>query len=79
TIDDLIDFTPELRAQAEEVVAGMTIGPLYTPQTVLDDEGKRGTLMTPGSTAVPTGRVARSIPRPACSTWRRSPTLPGCR
>ena len=50
TIDDLIDFTPELRAQAEEVVAGMTIGPLYTPQTVLDTEGKRGTLMTPGST-----------------------------
>ncbi len=50
TIDDLIDFTPELRAEAEEVVAGMTIGPLYTPQTVLDSEGKRGTLMTPGST-----------------------------
>ncbi|MEE8145970.1 MAG: hypothetical protein V3T24_00065, partial [Longimicrobiales bacterium] len=50
TIDDLIDFTPELRALAEEAVAGMTIGPLYTPQTVLDTEGKRGTLMTPGST-----------------------------
>jgi quinoprotein glucose dehydrogenase len=50
TIDDFIDFTPELRAQAEEVVAGMTIGPFYTPQTVLDTEGKRGTLMPPGST-----------------------------
>ena len=50
TIDDLIDFTPELRAQAEEIVAGLTIGPIYTPQTVLDEGGKRGTLMMPGST-----------------------------
>ncbi len=33
TLDDLIDFTPELRAQAVEAVKGFTLGPLYTPPT----------------------------------------------
>ncbi len=28
TIDDLLDFTPELRAEAEARVSGLTIGPL---------------------------------------------------
>ena len=50
TIDDLIDFTPELRAEAEARVASLTLGPLYTPPSVLDDEGRGGTLMMPGST-----------------------------
>jgi quinoprotein glucose dehydrogenase len=34
TIDDLIDFTPELRAEALKAVAGFTLGPLFTPPTV---------------------------------------------
>ena len=50
SIDDLIDFTPELRAEAEEIVSGMTIGPLFTPPTILDDEGRGGTIMLPSST-----------------------------
>jgi quinoprotein glucose dehydrogenase len=33
-IDDLIDFTPELRAEAEAIVAEYHIGPLYTPPVV---------------------------------------------
>ncbi len=34
TIDDLIDFTPELRAEAVEFVSKYKIGPLFTPPVV---------------------------------------------
>jgi quinoprotein glucose dehydrogenase len=33
TVDDLIDFTPELRALARKAVEGFTLGPLFTPPT----------------------------------------------
>jgi len=46
---DLIDFTPELRAQAEEILAQLHYGPLYTPPTVPVEGGTQGTLMVPGS------------------------------
>ena len=46
---DLIDFTPELRAEAEEILAQLHYGPLYTPPTVPVEGGTRGTLMVPGS------------------------------
>jgi quinoprotein glucose dehydrogenase len=42
--DDLIDFTPELRAEAEKVIARYKIGPIYTPPTVSRAEGPLGTL-----------------------------------
>jgi quinoprotein glucose dehydrogenase len=42
--DDLIDFTPALRAEAEKVVARYKIGPIYTPPTVSKAEGPLGTL-----------------------------------
>ncbi len=41
--DDLIDFTPELRKRAEEVLAGFDHGPLYTPPS------ERGTVNMPGN------------------------------
>ena len=44
TEDDLIDFTPELRQQALDIVAGYDIGELYTPVT------ERGMWMLPGDT-----------------------------
>lgn len=47
TIDDLIDFTPELRAQAIELVKDYKIGPLYTPP-VLSRPGRWGTIAVPG-------------------------------
>jgi len=43
-IDDLVDYTPELRAQAEEIVAKFRIGSIYTPPTVGQKDGKLGTL-----------------------------------
>ncbi len=47
--DSLIDFTPELRAEAEEILAQLHHGPLYTPPTVPVEGGTQGTLMVPGS------------------------------
>ena len=47
--DDLIDFTPELRAEAEEILAQLHHGPLYTPPTRPLEGGTQGTLMVPGS------------------------------
>ena len=46
-IDDLVDFTPELRAEAERLVANYRIGPIFTPPTVSMPEGPWGTLMLP--------------------------------
>ena len=44
TVDDLIDYTPELRAQAEEIVAKFNLGSIYTPPIVGSADGKLGTL-----------------------------------
>jgi quinoprotein glucose dehydrogenase len=51
TIDDLIDFTPELRREALELVKQYRIGPLFTPPTVRGEgpNGLRGTVQLPGS------------------------------
>ncbi len=50
SVDDLIDFTPELRARAEEAIAPYRIGPLYTPPSVASFEGTLGTLHIPALT-----------------------------
>jgi len=51
TIDNLIDFTPELRAEALEIVKRYTMGPLFTPPSIVSDDpnGNRGTIQLPGS------------------------------
>jgi glucose dehydrogenase len=51
TEDDLIDFTPDLRAKARELAKQFVIGPIFTPPSLVSDEpgGKQGTLMVPGS------------------------------
>ena len=50
TVDDLIDFTPALRREAEEILAGYVSGRLFTPPTVIDERpgGTRGTIQAPG-------------------------------
>jgi quinoprotein glucose dehydrogenase len=50
SIDDLIDFTPELRAEAIKIVSRYKIGPLFTPPVVSKFEGPLGTLMRPSNT-----------------------------
>jgi quinoprotein glucose dehydrogenase len=50
TVADLIDFTPELRAEALETLERYRIGPLYTPPSVLTPDGANlGTIMVPGA------------------------------
>ena len=44
TVDDLVDFTPELRAMAVKAIEPFKYGPLYTPPSV------QGTIARPGST-----------------------------
>ena len=43
-IDDLIDFTPDMRKQAVELVKNYKIGPIYTPP-IVSKEGQFGTIM----------------------------------
>ena len=42
-IDDLIDFTPELRAEALKLVSRYKIGPIFTPPVLSRVEGPRAT------------------------------------
>ena len=51
SVDDLIDFTPELREQAVEIASSFRLGPIYTPPSLAEDpSGTRGTLMLPNVT-----------------------------
>ena len=50
SVDDLIDFTPALRAEAMKLVSAYKMGPLYTPPVVSRWEGPRGTLTLPAFT-----------------------------
>ena len=50
TIDDLIDFTPELRAEAIKVASRYKLGPIFTPPVVSKWEGPLGTLTLPTAT-----------------------------
>ena len=47
TINDLVDFTPELRELAVEVVKNYQIGPIFTPPGRPIEGGTQGTLMRP--------------------------------
>lgn len=51
TIDNLIDFTPELRAEALEIASNFVTGPLFTPPSIRSDDpnGTQGTIQLPGS------------------------------
>jgi quinoprotein glucose dehydrogenase len=51
TIDELIDFTPALRAEAIEIVKQYVYGPVFTPPSVVSNEpgGTKGTIQMPGS------------------------------
>jgi quinoprotein glucose dehydrogenase len=53
TVDDLINFTPELRAEAERIVSKYRLGPIFTPPSVSRAEGPIATL-TMGAQAAAT-------------------------
>jgi len=50
SIDDLIDFTPELRAEATKLVSRYKLGPIFTPPVVSNWDGPLGTLVMPVAT-----------------------------
>ena len=46
---DLIDFTPELKAEALAIAKQFRLGPIYTPPIVKGANGLRGTIVVPGA------------------------------
>jgi quinoprotein glucose dehydrogenase len=50
TLNDLADYTPEVKAEAVRIASQFKIGPLFTPPIIHDsDNGKKGLLKVPGS------------------------------
>ncbi len=52
TVDDLIDFTPELRAEAVKMLEQYAYGPIFFPVVMKDQgigAGKKGSIHMPGS------------------------------
>ncbi len=47
---DLIDWTPELKAEALRIAGLHKIGPIFTPPITMGDGGKAGLLMLPNAT-----------------------------
>ena len=48
TVDDLVDFTPELRREAEAILREYVYGPIFEPPSPAGD-GKKGTILMPGA------------------------------
>jgi quinoprotein glucose dehydrogenase len=55
SVDDLIDFTPDLRAEALKVIERYKIGPIFTPPVVSKVEGPLATLTSGFATNWPGG------------------------
>ena len=47
TLDDLVDFTPEIRALAVEAVRDFRLGPLFSPAMLTVEGGLQGTIQRP--------------------------------
>ena len=71
---DLIDFTPELNAEARAMLKEYKIGPLYTPPIVAGTDGCAARCRFPPRRVRRCGRARPGIPKPTCCTCRRSPT-----
>jgi len=48
--NDLIDFTPELRAEALRIAKQYRLGPVFTPPSEIKPDGTKGTWYNPGGT-----------------------------
>jgi quinoprotein glucose dehydrogenase len=54
-LKDLIDFTPELRAEAERIAADFKLGPIFTPPIERNAGGKIGMVFVPNGANWPGG------------------------
>jgi quinoprotein glucose dehydrogenase len=50
TVDDLIDLTPELKAEAMKIAAQYRLGSMFTPPSVAGADGKLATITLPSPT-----------------------------
>ena len=82
SIDDLIDFTPALRAEAEAIVSRYKLGPMFTPPVVSRADGPIATLGLgagsggtnwPGGAYDPETRIAYIPSRTAFYSWELIP------
>src|SRR5437016_4786861 len=48
--NDLLDFTPELRAEAIKIAKQYRLGPVFTPPSEIKPEGTKGSWYNPGGT-----------------------------
>jgi quinoprotein glucose dehydrogenase len=55
TLDNLIDFTPELRAEAVKLLSRYKLGPIFTPPPVSKEEGPIAGFRSSGGTNWPGG------------------------
>ena len=79
TLDDLVDFTPEIRAMAVEAVEGFRLGPLFTPLDRPIGGVTRGTIMRPPTDGTAGWAEGCCRPgNPACSTYRHATDQPSC-
>ena len=63
SLDDLVDFTPELRQLAIEAVSEFEIGPLFNPPLHYDNAlGKTAALWCPGGRVVAPTSMDRPLP-----------------
>ena len=72
SVDELIDFTPELRAEAEKLTARYKMGPLFTPPVVSKLEGPLATLVAgccQGGTGWPGGSYDPETHMLYAPTW----------
>ena len=74
SVDDLIDFTPELRAEALKFVSRYKLGPLFTPAVVSKVDGPLATLHMPlaGGGVELARRLVRSGHAHRCTCSRRA-------
>jgi quinoprotein glucose dehydrogenase len=85
-VDDLIDFTPALRAEAVKAIAQYKIGPIFTPPVVSRTEGPIATLQLgsqgaatnwPGGSYDPETRILYVQSQSAVATLGLVPPPPG--
>ena len=75
TENDLIDFTPELKAEALRIASQFKLGPIYTPPIVVGTDGKQGVLTIPHNQGAANWQSAAADPEtgilyiPSVTNW----------